>query len=101
MRRYTTPTHIFNVPFDASIIKKVRIVYAQNESIILVKEGESCECGTNQITTKLTQEDTALFDCKKSFTEIQAHILTHTGESLVSKPLRVAVERCLDTEVLV
>lgn len=98
MRRYTTPTHIFNVPFDTEIIQKCRMVYAQNESIILAKE--DCEHSGQSITVCLTQEETALFDCKKHYCEIQAHILTVDGKSLVSAPLRVAVEKCLDTGVL-
>lgn len=100
MRRLTTPTHIYKVPFNTSDIDKVRIVYTQNEEIILVKEAEACKCEGNTITVKLTQEETALFDCKKIYTEIQAHILTVGGDSLVSSPLKVAVQKCLDTGVL-
>lgn len=98
MRRLTTPTHIFDVPFDTDIIQKCRIVYAQNEHIILKKE--QCEHSGKTITVHLTQDETALFDCKKHYCEIQAHILTIDGKSLVSVPLRVAVERCLDEGVL-
>ena len=98
MRRLTTPTHIFDVPFDTDIIQKCRIVYAQNEHIILTKE--QCELSEQSIKVCLTQEETALFDCKKHYCEVQAHILTIDGKSLVSAPLRIAVEKCLDVGVL-
>lgn len=101
MRRFTTPTHIFTLPFNTSIISKVRLVYAQSETIVLVKEATECKVRGNTISVTLTQEETAMLDCKKNFVEIQAHILTNDGKSLVSTPLKVAVKKCLDTEVLV
>ena len=100
MRRYTTPKHIYNLPFSTSLIDKLRIVYAQNETIILSKEVTECQLEDNTVTLTLTQEETALFDCKKQFTEIQMHILTTSGQSLVSRPLKVSVEKCLDEGVL-
>lgn len=100
MRRYTTPKHIYKMPFDTSVIAKVRIIYAQNEVIILTKEASDCKIEADTVTVILSQEETALFDCKKQFTEIQMHILTTGGQSLVSKPLKVSVEKCLDEGVL-
>ena len=100
MRRLTTPKHIYNIPFDTALIDKVRIVYTQDEKIILCKELTECNCKDQTITVNLSQEETALFDCKKHYTEIQLHILTTGGESIVSNVVRVAVEKCLDTEVL-
>lgn len=100
MRRFTTPTHIFTLPFDTSIISKVRVIYAQSEAIVFVKEKNNCKTSGNTLRVTLTQEETAMLDCKKNFVEIQMHILTEDGASLVSKPLKVAVEKCFDTEVL-
>jgi hypothetical protein len=101
MKRLTTPTHIFELPFDADIIDKIRLVYAQNDNIILCKEINDCECTGQTVTVQLSQEETAKFDCKRNYAEIQAHILTVDGKSLVSNVLRVSVEKCLDTGVLV
>lgn len=100
MRRLTTPTHIYELPFDTALIDKIRMVYTQDEKEILVKETTNCMCEGRTIKIELTQEETALFDCKKHFAEIQAHILSINGKSLVSKPLKVSVEKCLDSEVL-
>ena len=101
MRRFTTPSHIFELPFEAKMIDKLRLVYSQADTIVFVKEVADCEREGQEIRTKLTQKETALLDCKKNFVEIQAHILTVSGESLVSVPLKVPVEKCLDTEVLI
>lgn len=101
MRRYTTPTHIFILPFDTSIIAKLRLIYAQSDTIVFVKEAVNCDMRGNTLSVTLTQEETAKLDCKKNFVEIQMHILTQDEKSLVSKPVKVAVEKCLDTEVLV
>lgn len=101
MRRYTTPIHIFTLPFDTDNISKLRMIYSQAETIVFVKELSDCECKGQEIRTTLTQEETAQLDCKKNYVEIQAHLLTVSGESLVSVPLKVPVEKCFDTEVLV
>lgn len=100
MRRYTTPKHVYTLPFDTAGIVAMRIVYAQNEKIIVAKEISECERAGNTVSVKLSQEETALFDYKKNFVEIQMHILDDAGNSLVSKPIKIAVEKCLDTEVL-
>lgn len=100
MTRGTTPTHIFYLPFDINIIEKIKIIYAQEDEIILIKEKENCSFEDNSIIVKLTQEETYLFD-DKLIVQIQLHILTTTNESLVSDIERVNVEKCLDTEVLV
>ena len=100
MRRFTTPTHIFTLPFETEIIKAARVVYAQSEEIILAKGLSECALEGNTVTVRLTQEETAKFDCKKNYVEIQMHLLDTEGNSLVSQPLKVAVEKCLDSEVL-
>lgn len=101
MTRGTTPIHTFYLEdYNTNIISKIRILYAQNDKNILIKEEKDCIFEENTITTKLTQEETYLFD-DKQIVQIQLHILTTTNESLVSDIERVKVEKCLDTEVLV
>lgn len=100
MRRYTTPRHIYTLPFDTKNIAKARVIYSQNETVVLCKEVTDCELDGHTLSVKLTQEETAQLDCKKNFVEIQVRVVDHAGNSFVSKPLKVAVEKCLDTEVL-
>jgi hypothetical protein len=100
MRRGTTPTHIFEVPFDVSMIKSVKIFYAQGDVIVFEKLTEDCELNGNTIKTTLTQEDTLKLDHKKPV-EIQLRILTLDGKALASLVERVGVDKMIDNEVLV
>lgn len=100
MIRGTTPTHTFNLPFDTSLIDKVRVLYAQNDAVILVKNESDCVANDDTITLKLTQEETFLFD-RKLPVEIQVRILCNDGTVLTSVPYKVGVLKCLQDEVLV
>lgn len=99
MIRGTTPIHTFTIPFDTSLLHKVKIVYAQDEIPIITKNIEDCTLNGFDIKVKLSQEDTLAFNCKK-FVEIQIRVLTKHGEALTSLPMKESVERCLDDEVL-
>lgn len=100
MRRYTTPTHTFTVPFDTVIIKSMNIIYSQNDIPVVTKEIKDCECNGNTIKVQLTQEETAMLDCKKHFAEVQIHALTVTGEVIASDPYKIPVKKCFAKEVL-
>lgn len=94
----TTPTHVFVLPFDGGIISKVRVLYSQNDNVILVKESDSCTIAGNEISTTLSQEDTFLFD-RGEPVEIQLRVLTNTGDALASVPKKVNIVKCLENEV--
>lgn len=98
MIKGTTPTHVFTIPFDTSSINKVRVIYAQNEEILFVKETEDCVVKDNTIEVTLTQTNTLLFDHKKP-AEIQLRILTKAGDALASVVERVGVGKLLENEV--
>ena len=95
----TTPTHTFNSPFDTSMVKEVKILYAQDDVKVLEKNTGDCKLAGQSISVTLTQEDTFLFDYKKAV-EIQLRVLTLGGEALTSVPEKVGVSKCLDNEVL-
>ena len=99
MRRGTTPTHTFALPFETSQLTKVRIVYAQGDAPIITKEIEDCTLEGNTITVKLTQEDTLKLDNAK-YVSIQLRVLTEAEDSLVSDVIQKAIGECLDDEVL-
>lgn len=100
MERGTTPTHTFNIPTDISpLIKTVKITYTQNDKEILVKRTENCTIKEGKIITKLSQEDTFLFN-DKYYVYIQIRILTSDGECIKSEPMVTPVGKCLDSEVL-
>lgn len=100
MRRGTTPTHTFTIPFDAEQIKSVRVVYAQTGQVVLAKETEACTLNGNTVTLKLTQEESLRFHDMKNV-EIQLRVLLHDGNALTSDIVSVYVSRCLDDEVIV
>jgi hypothetical protein len=99
MIRGSTPTHTFNCKLDPELIHKVRVLYSQNNVLVLKKEDEDCEKDGQTIIVKLSQEDTLKF--KEGKVEIQLRVLTSTGESIPSKIHTVNVNKLLENEVFV
>lgn len=95
----TTPTHLFTIPFDASVISKVRVTYAQREKVLLTKDETECRLKGNVIELKLTQEETLLFD-EFASVQVQVRVLTEAGDALASDLIRVPCGAILDKEVL-
>lgn len=100
MKRGSTPTHTFHISCDTSLIKEVKITYAQGNDIVLTKKAIDCELRAGKIVTKLTQEDSFKFDCTKPV-YIQLRVLFLDGECVPSDIKMVDVGRCLDDEVLI
>lgn len=101
MIRGTTPTHTFTVDIDPDVIKikKVKVLYAQADELILCKRTEDCIINGNVIQTTLTQEDTFKFDCKKTV-QIQIRALTTDEQLLSTEVITTIVSKCLDNEVI-
>lgn len=99
MIRGTTPTHTFTLPFDVSLIKKIKIIYAQGGEQKFCKRKEDCILDGRTVQTTLTQEETFLLDCKW-LVEIQVRVLTVGEDVLASLPMTATVGKCLDSEVL-
>lgn len=99
MIRGTTPIHTFTLPFDVSVIKTVKVIYAQDDIQLFCKRTEDCELDGSVIRVGLTQEETFLFDCKKQV-QIQIRVLTLNGDSISTDVINVSVKKCLDYEVL-
>ena len=99
MYKGTTPTHSFNIGFDTSLIKTVKITYSQKDREVLVKRTEDCTLEGNVISTKLSQEETFLFE-GSCFVTIQIRVLTAGEDALVAEPIIMSVGKCLDEEVL-
>ena len=104
MRRGTTPTHNFTLPFDVPEGSAIRIVYAQNEVIILEKTMEDCTVSGKCVTVRLTDAETLAFDCTPHYhngrfepyiVEIQIGIKTPHGDKLWSEIITETPERCL------
>lgn len=98
MRRLTTPTHVFKLPFDTSELEKIKITYAQNDEVILEKYKDNCTCEGNKIRLTLSQEDTKKFDDDHDV-QIQVRFKYNTS-SFSSKVFKKPCGECLDDEVL-
>ena len=99
MRRLTTPEHKFTLKIDPSVIDKIRITYAQNNVIILTKEGNDVSIDDNIAKVKLTQEETKKFTAGKE-AEIQVRVLTLGNDALASDIIKIDVTKVLDDEVM-
>lgn len=99
MIRGSTPTHIFEIPFDTSNIADLRVIYSQNGREIVSKRPAECTLDGQVITVTLTQEDTLKFDCSQ-MVKIQLKILSTNGRALLSDVMLKDVDECLSDEVL-
>lgn len=99
MKRGTTPTHTFTIPFDTSTLATIRVIYAQLGRIILVKTGDEVSASGNTVTVRLTQEDTLKFNCSHPV-EIQIRVVTPAADVHNSDIMNMSVDRCLEDEVI-
>lgn len=99
MRRLTTPTHTFKLPFLTSGIDKIKITYAQGNTPIVEKTKEDCQLEDYKISVTLTQEDTKKFDSNNDV-QIQLRIKTTSGDVLASQIINEYCAAVLDDEVL-
>lgn len=96
---FTTPKHVFSLPFDTSLIQVAEIIYKQNDAIVLEKELGDCETAGNILTLKLSQEDSGKFlNNVKAY--VQVRTLMTDGEVWASKAKRVNVDEIFKREVI-
>lgn len=100
MRRGTTPTHTFVLPFNVEAVQAVQVIYRQDGENILVLEKEDCTMSGKVVSVRLTQEDTFAFKDDTNV-EIQIRVLTEDGEAMASDPMIVGCGRCLTEDVLI
>lgn len=100
MIKGTTPKHTFTIPLETSELASIRIIYAQDDTQLFVKEMSDCVLEGKTISVTLTQAETLKFDDTK-LAQIQLRVKTKSGEVLSSDVLVVYVGKCLDTEVMV
>lgn len=99
MFRATTPTHIFVLPFDTSLLQEIRITYQQSGKTVLQKTEADCTLTGSEIKVTLTQQETLLFSPDERVS-IQLRVLTTTGHVMASEIKKVFARACLDEEVL-
>lgn len=99
MIRGTTPTEIFKLPIDASIIKKVRITYVQYAKIIVEKTEQDVAMSDQTIRFKLTQEETLRFSATTPAI-VQLKVLFTDNTVQACPIMEVSVKDILNEEVL-
>lgn len=99
MIRSTTPMHVFNIPFDSSNIKRLRITYVQKKLTVVEKTEKDAKFDGNTITVVLTQQDTLKFDDRRPV-EIQIKVMLKNGKVAATSVGELEVGRALNEEVL-
>lgn len=99
MRRGTTPTHTFVLPFNVESVQAVQIIYRQGGVNVLILDGNDCVLSGNTVSVRLSQEDTFAFADSEDI-EIQLRVLTADGEAAASDIMRVRCDRILTEDVL-
>ena len=102
MIRGTTPTIIYKLPFETSIIKSAEIVLKyidNNKKVIIEKTLEDCELGETSISTRLTQEETLGLPAP-SKVSVQLRILTTGDVALATEVKTVFVRKLLKGDVI-
>ncbi len=100
IRRGTTPTHTFTLPFDSSFVKSLSVIYSQNDIKILTKRFADCTKDGKKISVRLSQRETLLFNTKDPV-EVQIRVLTLEGDALSTAIEKIRVSDSLSEEVLV
>ena len=95
----TTPTHIFNLPFEASLVQAVRVFYAVEGRVVLQKNTSDVILEGSKVVVHLTQEDTLKFRGSEAV-EIQLQVLSPAKDAIVSTLHRVGILKFLGSEVL-
>lgn len=99
MRKGTTPSLTFKLPFTVGTISNAKVTLCQRHVKL---EKRLCDCEINEedsLTIKLTQEETFLFDCN-SYINVQLRVVTENGDALASDVFNIPVAQCLDDEVI-
>ncbi len=99
MRKGTTPTHSFVLPFSTGLIQEVEITYHQNGEEVLTKYKDDATFAGNTVSVTLTQDETFEFN-EDVNVEIQIRVLTSEGMVAASDIIRIGCNRCLSNEVL-
>ena len=96
MRKGTTPTYRFKLPFDSSLIAVAKVTFEQDGVTVERKDGT---IDGDILTVKLTQEETFKFK-GDVYARCNVRILTKDNTALSSEFFHVFVRECLDDEVL-
>lgn len=101
MKRLTTPKLTFELP--STLIKEniqlLSVTFLQNKKILFVKyKNDFAWENNNTISIKFSQKDTKKF--LPGILQMEIHVVTTGGDSLISEPISCSVKDVLNDEVL-
>ena len=94
MRRGTTPTVTFNLPFDSGMIKNVEVYFAQDDSLVFEKDMNDCVLSGSTLAVTLTQAETLSLDDELKV-EMQARFVFLDNSVGATKTIKAKVEEIL------
>ncbi len=62
MRRGTTPTITFNLPFSVDTVRNVEVYFSQNDDLIIEKKMDDCVLDGTTLAVTLSQAETLLLN---------------------------------------
>lgn len=98
MRRGTTPTLEFTLPFEVDVIANCVITFAFGSKTILEKQMSDCVLQDNKITVELTQEET--LQLPESSVLVQIKCKTIDNKVIASNIITVPVAKTLNEEII-
>lgn len=99
MIRGTTPTHIYELPFDTAQLVEVMVIYAHDDVEVFHKNLSDCKAEGEKLTVKLTQEETLSLSHLKNV-QIQIRAKLVDGSVLASNVYTTSIGKCLNDEVM-
>ena len=100
MRRGTTPTHKFKLPFDVSSgVKDLRVTYKQDDKIMLDKGLEDCTFDGDNLLVYLSQEDTLKLK-ENVIIKVQIKALDASDNIRSHEPMLLYCKEILNEEIL-
>ena len=99
MRRGTTSTISFELPFSGDNIKSLRLVISQNDQVVITKTHEDCTINENTISAFLSQTDTLALKGNQ-FAKVQIRALMNDGQASASNIYEMFIEDILEDGVI-
>lgn len=99
MIRFTTPTHVFKTNIDLTQAGVIFITYKQGGNTVVEKTKEDLTIEQDQLSVKLTQEDTGKF-VQGNPVEIQIRVRFDDDTAIASNIMKTTVERVLKDGVI-
>lgn len=95
----TTPTIVFNLPFDVSVIENCEIYFGQNDELLLTKGYNDCILSGTTMTVRLFQSDTLQFDPEEKL-QIQARFRYTDGQTEATNIAKIKVRNLLSESII-